>query len=110
MVAMSDDDLHNLLAALIEQSRALAARMAGSPEHPGPCHFCGGALPLWENLLVLQLAGVPAHVECPKETLDARLADVGPVPDFPYGEFSRAVDERLDKVPVQSARGGTIEC
>ena len=52
-----DDDMHNLLAALVEQARALASRMAGDPESPAPCQFCGGSLPLWENLLVLQLAG-----------------------------------------------------
>ncbi len=106
----SDNHLHNLLAALVEQARALASRMAGDPELPAPCQFCGGSLPLWENLLVLQLAGVPAHVECPSETLSAKLAEVGPTEDFPYEEFSAAVAARVHDKPVDEAVSGTIDC
>ena len=105
-----DDHLHNLLAALVEQARALASRMAGDPDLPAPCQFCGGRLPLWENLLVLQLAGVPAHVECPPQVLAAKLAEVGPLPGFPYVEFSAAVDSRVASQPTCAAASGTIEC
>jgi hypothetical protein len=84
--------------------------MAGDPEHITPCHFCGGPLPMWENVLVLQLAGVPAHVECPTDTLDARLAEVGPESTFPYREFSAAVDRRIDRAAPPTSRAGTIEC
>lgn len=104
-----DDDLHNLLAALVEQARALASRMAGDPEAPAPCQFCGGSLPLWENLLVLQLAGVPAHVECPDEILAAKLAEVGPELDFPYEDFSRAVDARIAETEARVAASGVID-
>jgi len=90
-----EDELHNLLAALVEQARALAARIAGDPDREAPCHFCGDPVPLWENLLVLQLTGVAAHVECPAGALERRLLEVGPAPEFPYAEFSRAVEQRL---------------
>jgi hypothetical protein len=103
------DDMHNLLAALVEQARALASRMAGDPEAPAPCQFCGGTLPLWENLLVLQLAGVPAHVECPAAILAAKLAEVGPVPEFPYGDFSRAVDTRIANAAARTRAAGVID-
>ena len=105
-----DQDLYNLLAAIVEQARALAARMAGDPEHVTPCHFCGGPLPMWENVLVLQLAGVPAHVQCPTETLEARLVEVGPLRAFPYQAFSAAVDQRISQVLPPTSRAGTIEC
>ena len=89
------EELHALLGALVEQARAMAIRMAGDPERGTTCHFCAGDVPLWESLLVMQLAGVPAHVECPPETLAARLKDVAPEDDFPYEDFSAAVDARL---------------
>ena len=107
---MSDEDyLYNLLAALVEQSRSLASRVAGDPEMETPCHFCGGALPLWENQLVLQLAGVPAHVTCPKEILDDRLTGVGPLSEFAYDEFSSAVDGRLKNSDIPLSLAGTVE-
>jgi hypothetical protein len=109
MSNVSDDDLHNLLAALVEQARALASRMAGDPELPAPCQFCGGVLPLWENLLVLQLAGVPAHVRCPADTLKAKLAEVGPLPEFPYDEFSKAVDARIDAKTFCADVSGVVD-
>lgn len=104
-----EDDLHNLLAALIEQARALASRMAGDPDAPAPCQFCGGSLPLWENLLVLQLAGVPAHVTCPEDTLAAKLAEVGPLPGFPYEVFSEAVDRRIYSSAARMSASGEID-
>ena len=103
-----EDELQNLLAALVEQARALAARIAGDPDRESPCHFCGDPVPLWENLLVLQLTGVAAHVECPAEPLQKRLQEVGPAAEFPYLEFSQAVEKRLGGTwPV--ARSGVIE-
>jgi len=108
-MAETADDLHNLLAALVEQARAMASRMAGDPERETTCHFCGGGVPLWESLLVMQLAGVPAHVACPEETLSEKLRQAGPLADFPYDEFSRAVDARLERGQPTEA-SGTIEC
>ena len=99
---MQEEDLHNVLAALVEQARALATRLAGDPEQETACHFCGGQLPLWENLMVLQLTGVAAHAECPADTLEAKLKEVGPVEEFPYEEFSRAVDRRLQQSVLDS--------
>jgi hypothetical protein len=103
-----NEDLQNLLAALVEQVRALAARLTGNADQPTVCHFCGGPLPLWENLLVLQLTGVAAHVECPKDLLEARLHAVGPEPGFPYTELSASVERRLSE-PATTFRSGTIE-
>ncbi len=100
--------IENLLTVMVEQARALAVRLAGDPEHETACHFCGDPLPLWENLLVMQLTGVAAHVECPAESLAARLKMVGPLEDFPYEDFSRAVEERLKREPL-TACSGTIE-
>jgi hypothetical protein len=105
---MPDDDLQNLLAALVEQARALATRIAGDPERETPCHFCGSPLSLWENLLVMQLTGVGAHVECPADALEKKLIEVGPAGDFPYAEFSRAVEERLQSA-LPTVCSGTIE-
>lgn len=102
---MADADIQNLLAALVEQARALAIRIAGDPDHESPCHFCGGPLPLWENLLVMQLTGVAAHAQCPEEFLEKKLKDAGPVPEFPYAEFSLAVDRRLEKEPLIACSG-----
>lgn len=102
------DDLHNMLAALVEQARALATRIAGDPERETQCHFCDAPLPLWENLLVLQLTGVAAHVQCPAEALRAKLDAVGPCPEFPYDEFSAAVEQRLKEQPHDSC-SGTID-
>lgn len=99
------NDLHALLGALVEQARAMAIRMAGDPERGTPCHFCGGDVPLWESLLVMQLAGVPSHVECPAEVLTAKLRRVAPLDDFPYEEFSAAVDARLLREPSLSCSG-----
>jgi hypothetical protein len=104
-----DDDLHNLLTALVQQARALASRMAGDANAPAPCQFCGGSLPLWENLLVLQLAGVPAHVTCPEETLAAKLAEVGPEPGFPYESFSKEVDQRIESTLARTSAAGVID-
>ena len=97
------EKLDGLLLALIEQARSLAARMTGGdPEREVPCHFCAGPVPLWENLLVQQLAGVPAHVQCPADLLQARLRESGPLADFPYDDFSAAVDRRLAReTPAQ---------
>lgn len=103
-----EDELQNLLAALVEQARALAARIAGDPDRESPCHFCGDPVPLWENLLVLQLTGVAAHVECPSEPLQRRLREVGPAEEFPYTEFSQAVERRLEGASPD-ARSGVIE-
>lgn len=105
---MASDDLQGLLFALVEQARAAAIRMAGDPDRETSCHFCAGEVPLWESLLVMQLAGVPAHVECPAETLRAKLGQVAPLPQFPYDEFSSAVDGRL-KGERPTARVGVIE-
>ena len=105
---MEEEDLHNVLAALVEQARALATRLSGDPEQETACHFCGGALPLWENLMVLQLTGVAAHSECPADAQEAKLREVGPDAEFPYEEFSRAVDLRLEREPADSC-SGTIE-
>lgn len=102
------EDMGNLLAALVEQTRAMASRMAGSPERETTCHFCAGAVPLWESLLVMQLAGVPSHVTCPPEILTAKLAESGPAPEFPYDEFSAAVDARLDGEPTLAAAGEIV--
>lgn len=104
----TEGDLHSVLAAMVEQARALATRLSGDPEQETPCHFCGSPLPLWENLMVLQLTGVAAHVQCPPEDLEAKLREVGPDHEFPYEEFSRAVDERLKTEPTDSC-SGTIE-
>ncbi len=101
----NDNDMQNLLAALVEQARALAIRIAGDPEQETRCHFCETSLPLWENLLVLQLTGVAAHVQCPEEALEAKLKAVGPLLEFPYQEFSQAVDERLLKEPSTFCSG-----
>ena len=103
-----EEELHNLLAALVEQARALAARIAGDPDRESPCHFCGDPVPLWENLLVLQLTGVAAHVQCPQEPLQRRLQEVGPTPEFPYSEFSQAVEKRLED-GFAPERSGIIE-
>lgn len=105
---MQEEDLHNVLAALVEQARALATRLSGDPEQETACHFCGAPLPLWENLMVLQLTGVAAHADCPADVLEAKLKEVGPVAEFPYEEFSRAVDTRL-KQTTSDFCSGTIE-
>lgn len=102
------NDLYGLLGALVEQARAMAIRMAGDPERGTTCHFCGGDVPLWESLLVMQLAGVPSHVECPADTLEAKLKRVAPADGFPYAEFSQAVDARLLR-EHPSACSGVIE-
>jgi len=99
------EDIQSLLAALVEQARALAIRIAGDPERETQCHFCEAPLPLWENLLVLQLTGVAAHVECPPDALAAKLRKVGPAEDFPYREFSEAVDRRLQQTPPTACSG-----
>jgi hypothetical protein len=104
----NNDDLYDLLAALVEQARALASRIAGDPNRATQCHFCDAPLPMWENLLVLQLTGVAAHVECPPEALSAKLREVGPASDFPYTDFSEAVDRRL-KRSSPDAQSGVIE-
>lgn len=83
----------------------MAIRMAGDPERPTTCHFCTGDVPLWESLLVMQLAGVPAHVECPAATLEEKLRRVAPVEAFPYSEFSQAVDARLLEEHPSSCSG-----
>ena len=101
--------MQNLLAALVEQARALATRLAGDPDQETNCHFCAGPLPLWENMLVLQLTGVAAHVECPAEALGARLSEIGPDTGFPYAEFSRSVDSRMERDAPTSA-SGVIHC
>ena len=103
-----EEDMHNLLAALVEQARATAGRMAGDPERNTSCHFCGGQVPLWESLLVMQLAGVPAHVQCPDDVLAAKLKESGPAEDFPYTEFSAAVDTRLSGSFIEAV-AGTID-
>jgi hypothetical protein len=103
-----DDDVQSLLAALVEQARALAVRIAGDPERETQCHFCEAPLPLWENLLVLQLTGVAAHIECPADALAAKLKRVGPADDFPYAEFSAAVEQRLE-LERPTERSGIIE-
>jgi hypothetical protein len=97
MPPLDDDALQGLLASLVEQFRSLASRISGDPDREVACHFCGARLPLWENLLVLQLTGVGAHIQCPAELLEAKLREVGPSSDFPYDEFSRAVEARLEQ-------------
>ena len=56
-------------------------------------------------MLVLQLSGVAAHVQCPEAVLGARLSDIGPDTAFPYTEFSRAVDQRMELESPTSASG-----
>ncbi|MCB9554839.1 MAG: hypothetical protein H6707_01965 [Deltaproteobacteria bacterium] len=105
-----DEALFNLLAALVEQARALAVRTAGDAEHPTPCHFCGATLPLWEHLLVLQLTGVPAHARCPAAILEARLRDSGPHSEFPYEDFSRRIEERVRAKATPTTVAGEVDC
>lgn len=105
---VASDDLQGLLFALVEQARAAAIRMAGDPDRETTCHFCAGEVPLWESLLVMQLAGVPAHVECPPETLRAKLRQVAPLAQFAYDDFSAAVELRLAGARP-TARAGVIE-
>jgi hypothetical protein len=105
LMKVREEELQNLLAALVEQARALAARIAGDPDREAPCHFCGDPVPLWENLLVMQLTGVAAHVQCPQEALERHLKEVGPTPEFPYAEFSEAVDKRLGDGLRQTCSG-----
>jgi hypothetical protein len=102
---IEEEETQSLLAALVEQARALAIRVSGDPDRETQCHFCDAPLPLWENLLVLQLTGVAAHVHCPPEALEAKLKQVGPIAEFPYVEFSAAVDQRLSKEPPTSCSG-----
>jgi hypothetical protein len=92
---MFEDDMQSLLVALVEQARAMAARISGDPDREAPCHFCGAPLTMWENLLVMQLTGVAAHVRCPKDALEQKLKESGPDRAFPYQEFSAAVEKRL---------------
>ncbi len=104
------EDEHNLLASLIEQARATATSMAGNPERDTTCHFCSSNVPLWESLLVMQLTGVPSHLRCPEDTLAAKLRESGPVQEFPYDDFSSAVDARLEgERPVASAGEITLK-
>jgi hypothetical protein len=103
------DEIHNLLAALVEQARALAIRVSGDPDRETQCHFCDAPLPLWENLLVLQLTGVAAHVQCPEQALQSKLREVGPVDEFPYEEFSEAVDRRLQQRSPTSCSGTIVK-
>jgi len=105
---MADSELDNLMGSLVDQARSMAIRVAGDPERDTQCHFCDAALPLWENLLVLQLTGVAAHVECPAEALAEKLRAVGPDAEFPYDEFSRAVESRL-KLSQPTFCSGVIE-
>ena len=105
---MTEAELQEILGAYVEQARALATRLAGDPEQLTVCHFCGGPLPLWENLLVTQLAGVAAHVQCPDELLCERLNEVGPDEAFPYDDFCQAVRRRMKDDPVDQA-AGTID-
>jgi hypothetical protein len=105
---LNQTDIQQLLAALIEQARALATRIAGTPDRETNCHFCEAPLSLWENLLVLQLTGVAAHVQCPSGALAAKLKKVGPQDDFPYEEFCEAVQQRLHASSPTSC-SGTIE-
>jgi hypothetical protein len=104
-IDIDDESLQNLLVALVEQSRALASRIAGDPDRETQCHFCGGTLSLWENLLVMQLTGVAAHVRCPPEILENKLREAGPTEGFPYEEFSRAVQRRMERRRLNSLSG-----
>ena len=56
----------------------------------------------------VELTGVAAHVECPAEILQARLAEVGPQEGFPYEDFCRSVEQRLEREPPVAC-SGTIE-
>lgn len=104
------NELHGLLDALVEQARSMATRMTGDPEHATACHFCGADVPLWESLLVMHLAGVPAHVECPADQLATKLKEAAPVEEFPYEEVSQAIDARLNDGDRPSACSGVIDC
>lgn len=92
---MYETERLSVLAALVEQARSLASRIAGDADQDTPCHFCGAAVPLWENLLVMQLTGFGAHVLCPEEALKSKLQSVGPAPEFPYDEFCASVEKRM---------------
>ena len=105
---LDQEDLQNLLAALVEQTRALAARLSGDPDRESPCHFCGAPLPLWENLLVLQMTGVAAHVQCPDEALDTHLRLVGPDPAFATEQFAAALERRLQQPPLAACAGEIV--
>ncbi len=54
------------------------------------------------------LAGVPAHVECPTTALADRLKDAAPANDFPHEDFSAAVDARFQGERT-TACAGVIE-
>lgn len=105
---MPNDPLQHVAIALVEQYRAIAARLSGDPDQPTACTICGGTLPLWESLLVTQLTGTPVHVQCPPDLLEKRLREVGPNPEFPYDAFSLAVSQRMNR-PVLQVKTGIIE-
>ena len=107
-IKLTEENIKSLLAVLVEQARALATRVAGDPEREAPCYFCKAPLPLWENLLVMQMTGVAAHIQCPPEALAEAYRETGPAPEFPYEEFSAAIDARLER-PVVLACSGVIE-
>ena len=50
-----------------------------------------------------------SHVACPAETLAAKLAEVGPMPAFPYSDFSRAVDARITGADDRSGQTEYLE-
>jgi hypothetical protein len=97
------------LGALIHQARTLATRIATDPDRKASCHFCGWPVPLWESLLVMQLAGVPAHVQCPEAALRSKLLEFAPSESFNYEEFSTAVDT-LMKREHPTSLAGAITC
>jgi len=107
-IKLTEEKIKSLLAVLVEQARALATRIAGDPEREAPCHFCKAPLALWENLLVMQMTGVAAHIQCPPEALQEAFRESGPEAEFRYEEFSAAIEERLTR-PVVLACSGEIE-
>lgn len=103
--ASKNEEFKQVVLQLIDQAERLGQTMPEKEKEEIECSFCGSLVPIWEGIVVSQVCGLPAHLECPVEPLQRALRRVAPDHRFDYASLSKAVDKRMDDDNVDSVSG-----
>jgi len=107
-VSSQSPDIQEQLSELVERCKEVADAVGEGQEVFAECSYCHGAVPLWEALFTQQIAGLFAHLTCPKEQLQQVVGGAAPMPEFDYDGLVEAVEARMSR-SSPSAQAGCIE-
>lgn len=106
----SDEEFKKVILQLIDQAERLGSSMPEKEHEDIECSFCGSLVPIWEGIVVSQVCGLPAHLDCPVEPLQRALRRIAPDHRFDYTSLSEAVDKRMKGAELITSLSGEIVC